>query len=161
MSDDLNLKTMATMSSILGGLFAGCYVLTYLQAPPETKPRPRVLNFLPLRMPDPTTSPSKYEFELFCAKYSVVWMLIFGSIVVFEVYESFTGPYDYILCCGALSLPNLLAPLILKSHTPHPTASYSTKATIYLAVYSFIGNYFYTHYFYAVLKASYTFEGVR
>ena len=38
---------------------------------------------------------------------------------------------------------------------------YSTKATIYLMTYAFIGNYWYTHYFYSVLKAEYTMPSHR
>ena len=79
---------------------------------------------------------------------------------VFQIYESFVGPYDYLLCCGTLSIPYLLSPLHLTNHTPL-RASYATKAILWLSVYSFIGNWFYTHYFYAVLKAEYTFPGVR
>ena len=35
------------------------------------------------------------------------------------------------------------------------------KANVWIAVFSFIGNYWYTHYFYAVLKAEYTFDAHR
>jgi cycloeucalenol cycloisomerase len=38
---------------------------------------------------------------------------------------------------------------------------YATKANVWLAVYSFIGNYWYTHYFYSVLKAEYTMPATR
>eukprot|EP00518_Triparma_eleuthera_P012631 CAMPEP_0182480040 /NCGR_PEP_ID=MMETSP1319-20130603/35174_1 /TAXON_ID=172717 /ORGANISM="Bolidomonas pacifica, Strain RCC208" /LENGTH=275 /DNA_ID=CAMNT_0024681505 /DNA_START=23 /DNA_END=847 /DNA_ORIENTATION=+ len=157
-----SLHTIGALTTILGGISSLCYGLTYLQTPASPPPSARrALGFLPLRLPDPEKEPSKYHFEVYCVRYSVVWMAIFGCIVAFQIYESFLGPYDYLLCCGILSLPNLLSPLFLASHTPHPTASYASKATVYLAVYSFIGNYFYTHYFYAVLKAEYTFPGVR
>lgn len=33
---------------------------------------------------------------------------------------------------------------------------YSVKANIWIAIFGFIGNYWYTHYFYSVLRADYT-----
>jgi len=38
---------------------------------------------------------------------------------------------------------------------------YATKANLWIATYSFIGNYWYTHYFYSVLKAQYTMPAHR
>ncbi|GMI01080.1 hypothetical protein TrLO_g496 [Triparma laevis f. longispina] len=81
-------------------------------------------------------------------------MSIFCLIVLTKVYESFTHPLSYLLVCGTLSLPYLLYPFFTSS-------PYASKAILYLTIYSFIGNYFYTHYFYTILKAQYTFIGVR
>lgn len=61
--------------------------------------------------------------------------------------------------CVTLSLPYLLQPIIypLPAESNLPlTARYSFKANIWIAIFSFIGNYWYTHYFYNVLKAKYT-----
>ena len=51
---------------------------------------------------------------------------------------------------------------------PLPTESkkplferYSFKANLWIAIFSFIGNYWYTHYFYSVLSAKYTFPAHR
>jgi cycloeucalenol cycloisomerase len=38
---------------------------------------------------------------------------------------------------------------------------YAFKANVWIAIYSFIGNYWYTHYFYSVLKAKYTMPSHR
>ena len=38
---------------------------------------------------------------------------------------------------------------------------YPFKATLWLGIYSHIGNYWYTHYFYTVLKASYSMPSFR
>ena len=38
---------------------------------------------------------------------------------------------------------------------------YSFKANVWIAIFSFIGNYWYTHYFYSVLKAEYLFPAHR
>ena len=38
-----------------------------------------------------------------------------------------------------------------------PLASHSLKANAWLVIFSFVGNYWYTHYFYSVLRAEYTF----
>jgi cycloeucalenol cycloisomerase len=66
--------------------------------------------------------------------------------------------------CVTLSLPFLLQPVVypLPSETNLPlSARYSFKANVWIAIFSFIGNYWYTHYFYSVLKAKYTFPSWR
>jgi cycloeucalenol cycloisomerase len=71
--------------------------------------------------------------------------------------------------CVGLSLPFLLQPIVLPSgiNTNSPDEKrplldrYSFKANIWIAVYSFIGNYWYTHYFYSVLRAKYTMPAHR
>jgi cycloeucalenol cycloisomerase len=66
--------------------------------------------------------------------------------------------------CVTLALPFLLQPIIY----PFPAESklplfsrYSFKANLWLAIFSFIGNYWYTHYFYNVLTAKYTLPSWR
>lgn len=131
---------------------------------------------LPLQLPHPITEPSKYCHEIFTWWYSLVWIAIFGCVVITQIYEAFTA-WGYLITCGGLALPLLLQPWL------HPRASclggggvgdivnpdiyrpfhkrYSTKVAVYLATYSFIGNYWYTHYFYSVLKAKYTMPSHR
>ena len=38
---------------------------------------------------------------------------------------------------------------------------YIVKANVWIAIFSFVGNYVWTHYFYSVLKAKYTFDAHR
>lgn len=66
--------------------------------------------------------------------------------------------------CVSLSLPYLLQPVVypLSSESKLPLFSrYSFKANLWIAIFSFIGNYWYTHYFYNVLKAKYTLPSWR
>lgn len=88
-------------------------------------------------------------------------------VVVTEVYEQFDA-WSYLLLCGGLALPFLLQPIVFPtagSDSPdakrNPLDRYSFKANLWLATYSFIGNYWYTHYFYCVLKADYTMPSHR
>lgn len=118
-------------------------------------------------LPSKALQPSKYAYERFVMDYSVVWMALFGMVVVFQLYESFTAT-GYNLFCGGLALPFLLQPLFYASggysspDRDRPVwERYATKANLWLAVYSFIGNYWYTHYFYSVLKAEYTMPATR
>lgn len=60
------------------------------------------------------------------------------------------------------STPSINGKLIDNPDTQRPFHQrYSTKATLYLITFSFIGNYWYTHYFYSVLKAKYTMPSHR
>ncbi len=66
--------------------------------------------------------------------------------------------------CVSLSLPFLLQPFLFpmpsERHLPL-FERYSFKANVWIAIFSFIGNYWYTHYFYSVLQARYTFPAHR
>lgn len=109
-------------------------------------------------LPNPKTQPSKYHHELYCWMYTPVWIFCFGCIVVFRLYESFTAwTYDIVL--GGLALPLLLQPILypLGPDKNRPLLQrYSFKANLWISIFSFIGNYWYTHYFFSVLKARYT-----
>ncbi len=157
-------KCLQTLLSILTALTVGTASLYKIQERVESTEGRGTLWFLPASLP---TSNTKYIYEVFSLKYSVVWIAVFGWVVVSGFYESFQGDYDYLLFCGGLSLPFLLCPFLLP-RSPLETVSglkfyetYSFRATLYLSIYSHIGNYWYTHYFYTVLGATYTFNGIR
>jgi cycloeucalenol cycloisomerase len=56
-------------------------------------------------------------------------------------------------------LPALLQPKSERIKVWHQR--HWVKANVWIAIFSFIGNYFWTHYFYEVLGASYTFPSWR
>jgi len=145
------LDIAVQMTAILGTSVAGLVGLVALQ----TKRKDAASRFFP----DPATEPSKHAYERFVAKYTPCWIGAFAVIVAFQLYEQFT-PRMYIYVCGGLALPFLLQPLLLPGTGPDNrrplTQRYAFKANLWLAVYSFIGNYWYTHYFYSVLEAAYT-----
>lgn len=115
-------------------------------------------SFLPSR-----ENPSKREFELWALHYTVIWILCFAVVIYREVYESF-DENTYLQLCVSLALPFLLQPFLWPSAAEKNLPiflRYSFKANLWIAVFSFIGNYWYTHYFYSVLEAKYTFRAHR
>lgn len=150
---DTQIDIAVLMVGIFATCLAGLFVLILVQKKPSNTEM-TTSSFLP----DETTHPSKRFYEIFVARYSIVWMGAFVVIVVTQAYERFS-PVMYILVLGALCAPFLLQPLVYPGPTDQIrpwTARYSFKANLWLAVYSYIGNYWYTHYFYSVLQASYT-----
>jgi len=119
-------------------------------------------------LPNPTTEPSKRAYELYALAYTPVWIAGFACIVGFGLYEDF-DKWSYMKVCVGLSLPFLLQPIVYpkggSSSSPDEKRPllerYCFKANVWLAVYSFIGNYWYTHYFYSVLHAKYTMPAHR
>ena len=100
-------------------------------------------------LPNPTIQPSKYAYEKFCILYSPIWMMVFTIIVAFQLYEDFTAMSYNVVCLGC-ALPFLLQPILVPSgfygspDVNRPLLErYATKANLWLAVYSFIGNYWY------------------
>jgi len=97
--------------------------------------------------------------------WGVVWISLMTYIVVTRWFESFT-PYHY-LCVGLLlflipSLFPFLFPHYCGCDSSLPWSRwYFTKANLYIAVLSWNANYFWTHYFYTVLRATYTFKAHR
>lgn len=149
------------MIIILAHMFVFLVGLIHVQSPNSTSPGGRWF-------PCPQAEPSKRAYELFVASYTPVWISAFAVIVVFQLYEQFTTAWHYLWVCGGLALPLLLQPLLLPSafygspdvHRPF-WRRYAFQANLWLAIYSFIGNYWYTHYFYSVLEAHYSMPSHR
>jgi cycloeucalenol cycloisomerase len=149
------------MVGIFGSMLAAVAALITLQT--HQKASASFSHFLP----DPATESSKRAYEIYALLYTPVWIFAFGCIVAFGLYEDF-DKWSYMKVCVGLSLPFLLQPVVFPSAGSNsPDAQrpllerYSFKANLWLAIYSFIGNYWYTHYFYSVLKAKYTMPAHR
>lgn len=158
MTSDLGVAS--SMAMILGTLIALLAGIVFLQTPSKSVSESTFIA-------DPMTHKSKHAYEMFVLYYTPIWIGSFAIIVAFQLYESFTA-WTYLYVCVGLSLPFLLQPLLLPSAGfGSPDANrpwdcrYATKANVWLAIYSFIGNYWYTHYFYTVLKAKYTMPAHR
>lgn len=144
------------MAGILVSIVVAVGGVTLFQSPAKDR---TLSTFLPNR----ATNPAKREFEEYALIYTALWIFAFGIVVVTGAYESF-DENSYMYLCTGLSAPFLLQPILypLKTESKLPLFErYSFKANVWIAIYSFIGNYWYTHYFYQVLKARYTFPAHR
>ena len=150
---------IVNMTAILSTMFAILAGMVYIQTPAK--------NGRFAFYPCPKTEASKYAYEKYHTYYSPIWMGIFGIIVIFQLYETWSAK-QYNTYLLILALPCVLQPILAPSaffnspdaHRPL-SERYATKANIWLAIYTFIGNYWYTHYFYSVLKASYSMPSTR
>ena len=158
MSEDFGVAI--TMVGILGSLVATVGGLIAIQEPQATATKSAANNGKPAEnsnatngryLPCPKTEPSKLAYEQFVSVYTPVWMGLFSIIVIFQLYEDFTA-MTYLQVCGGLALPFLLQPILLPScgfNSPDAKRPllerYAFKANVWIAVYSFIGNYWYTH----------------
>ena len=101
-------------------------------------------------------SGEKRAYEVWVLKYSIVWMGAFAVIIAGQLYEQFDA-LGYFVVCGGLAAPLLLQPLVF----PPRAAGHALRAQLWIAIFGFIGNYWYTHYFYCVLRAKYTMPAWR
>jgi cycloeucalenol cycloisomerase len=158
-TDEQSVDIVIAMTAILGTMMLVLGGLLLIQIPRTS----RVVCIFA----DKQAEPSKRSYEQWVAIYTPIWIIAFAVIVAFQLYESFST-YSYLLVCGGLALPFLLQPVLFPSgafdspdqHRPLHQR-YSFKANVWIAIYSFIGNYYYTHYFYSVLKAKYTMPAHR
>eukprot|EP00928_Gymnodinium_smaydae_P034599 TRINITY_DN24481_c0_g1_i1.p1 TRINITY_DN24481_c0_g1~~TRINITY_DN24481_c0_g1_i1.p1 ORF type:complete len:289 (-),score=29.56 TRINITY_DN24481_c0_g1_i1:154-1020(-) len=97
--------------------------------------------------------------ENFFLKYAGIWIPCFAFIVASGAYE-LMGKWGYFFVCGGLACPLLLQPVLAPSLTGEGKVPllrrHCTKANVWIATFSFLGNYWGTHYFYCVLGAQYT-----
>jgi cycloeucalenol cycloisomerase len=116
---------------------------------------------------------AKRWFEGVTVAWSIVWVLVYGTVIVTRVYEDWADP-GYLAISLFACVPNFALPWWLSSQgvdLPHigvdperhmPVQErYWFKACVWIAILSFVGNYFWTHYFYVVLDCSYSFPVVR
>ena len=158
--DDIAL----TMAKILGSMLGLIIFLILIQKPVDNPTSETTVGHF---LPSEKSQPSKRAYELFVLCYTPIWILAFACIVAFGLYENF-DKWSYMYVCVGLAVPFLLQPVIYPSagfdspDQKRPLLErYSFKANLWIAVYSFIGNYWYTHYFYSVLRAKYTMPAHR
>ncbi|KAJ7956068.1 Cycloeucalenol cycloisomerase [Quillaja saponaria] len=103
---------------------------------------------------------SKRWAELFFLLYTPFWLtLCLGIVVPYKLYESFTE-LEYLLLALVSAVPSFLIPMLVvgKADKSMPLKDrYWVKASLWIILFSYVGNYFWTHYFFTVLGASYTF----
>ncbi|GAV71169.1 LOW QUALITY PROTEIN: hypothetical protein CFOL_v3_14663, partial [Cephalotus follicularis] len=106
-------------------------------------------------------NPSKRWAELFFLCYTPFWLTLSLGIVVPKLYESFTE-LEYLLLGLVSAVPSFLIPLFVTGKADSSLCwkdRYWVKASanLWIIIFSYVGNYFWTHYFFTVLGASYTF----
>ena len=91
----------------------------------------------------------------------------FAAVIAFQVYEHLDA-FGYFALCGGLALPLALQPLVAPFGDDvwwrdgrGLSGSHAARAQLWVAIFGFIGNYWYTHYFYCVLRARYTMPAWR
>jgi len=110
------------------------------------------------------SNPSKRWTEVFFLAYSpfwITWALL--VLVPFQLYE-YCESYGY-LCIGVTAaLPCFVLPMFLQTKADRAKPwhqKYWVKANLWMAGFGYVGNYFWTHYFFKVLGASYTMKSHR
>jgi len=148
------LGVVSQMMGIFGTMIAVLLGILYMQTPSKEEGR---------FWADPKTQPSKYHYEKYVYQYTPFWMFWFGLILVYQTYEDFDG-HSYNMVCGGFAIPLVMQPLFFPQGPDEKRKwyeRYSFKANVWIGIYSFIGNYYFTHYFYSVLKAEYTYPSIR
>ncbi|KAH1255099.1 Cycloeucalenol cycloisomerase [Glycine max] len=103
-------------------------------------------------------NPSKRWGELFFLLYTPFWLtLCLGIVIPFNLYEKFTE-LEYLLIGLVSAVPAFVVPLLLVGKVDR-SISWKDRywASLWIIIFSYVGNYFWTHYFFTVLGASYTF----
>ncbi|XP_044985815.1 cycloeucalenol cycloisomerase-like isoform X2 [Hordeum vulgare subsp. vulgare] len=107
---------------------------------------------------------SKRWGEAFFLLYTPFWLtLCLGLVVPFKLYERFTE-LEYLVIGLVSTVPAFLIPLFIVGKADSIRSlkdRYSVKANVWIMIFSYVGNYFLTHYFFTVLGASYTFPSWR
>jgi cycloeucalenol cycloisomerase len=109
-------------------------------------------------LPNKASAPAAHATETWFLAYGALWITCFGFIIGCQWY-TFFDKIHYLVVCGGLALPLYLQPWLFPCDADKGvplTERYAFKANVWLAIFGFVGNYFYTHYFYTVLSASYS-----
>lgn len=99
------------------------------------------------------------KFFLICnAATLAIFLVVF---ITAGLYKRFDDRDSYAVVSALLALPNVVVPLSLIGAADRAvpwTRRFVTKSNVWNLIFGFIGNYFWTHYFYTMLGAKYTFD---
>eukprot|EP01046_Picozoa_sp_COSAG06_P005577 COSAG06_NODE_250_length_19080_cov_6.483029_17_plen_297_part_00 len=121
-----------------------------------------------------SSNPEKAWAEWFFLRYSLIWPLLFGGWCASGLHL-LVGDAGNLLVTVAIGSPNVLGPLFLSRAAVAPATAdgngsdvrpqlhdrYWFKLNLWIAVFSFVASYFWTEYFFDVLKMNYNFPHLR
>ena len=110
-------------------------------------------------------NPAKYRTEVSFLAAAPLWIAVMAVVIVTKAFESF-GPWEYMYVTTAVVAPCVVVPPIVETiwgggQTRNPGVPHYVKAHLWLGILTFVGSYFWTHYFYSLLGAYYTFDAHR
>jgi hypothetical protein len=135
---------------------AATVLMSLIQAPSlistDVRPTPHWLS----------KTPQKRYTELAFLIAAPFWIGFMGYIITTGWYEDFKRN-EYLIVCLIIVLPTLIVPPLVFASLPSDitftsTIPHYTKAHLWLGILTFVGSYFWTHYFYSLLQATYTFD---
>ena len=106
---------------------------------------------------------SKAWGDKFFLLYAPIWIGYFAFLIATDYYVG-AGKLEWVIYGVIMVIPLFAYPLLFpgKADRNLPiTQRYWFKANIWVAIFNFVGNYFWTHYFYNLLGAKYTMETYR
>jgi len=86
-------------------------------------------------------------------------MGILGAVIATGMYKEWSD-IGFLTLGLLLCLPSILVPIYFPSELDKLIPwkdRYAVKASLWIALFNFVGNYFWTHYFFSLLGAAYTF----
>ena len=169
-SNDTNIQT--TMTKIFCSIFLVCFTLgrfltTKKEKKNTTSRRTAAISSSSSKSSSFSsfqcqTNPSKKAAEKFTLTVFLCWITSIAIIILLKLYEGFTR-WHYLLYCGTCALPYIVYPLWkpFEEDKGVPFGKDTWKANAWIGILSFVSNYIWTHYFYSVLNAKYTFDAHR
>lgn len=106
-------------------------------------------------------SPAKTSTEVLFMSLSICWISMFAIIIGTGVYHDFKR-WEYLLVCFPMAAVYAFVPWLLGFESSKPLFNrYYVKANVWIAILTYVGNFYWTHYFYNLLGAKYTFDAHR
>eukprot|EP01122_Echinamoeba_exundans_P000741 TRINITY_DN10677_c0_g1_i1.p1 TRINITY_DN10677_c0_g1~~TRINITY_DN10677_c0_g1_i1.p1 ORF type:complete len:314 (-),score=49.75 TRINITY_DN10677_c0_g1_i1:36-977(-) len=107
-----------------------------------------------------SANPSKRVGEIFYLCYMVFWVTAFGAGIVWTGAYHHWNDWGYNTATLALMIPTFIIPIFFPFGADKALpwySRYAVKANFWIIPFNFVGNWFWTHYFFALLGAAYTF----
>jgi cycloeucalenol cycloisomerase len=107
-------------------------------------------------------NPDKAWAERFFLCYSAVWPLLFGAWTQSGTHLQF-GDVGNLAVTVAIASPNVLVPWACAPPLPgvHWSERYWFKFNVWISVFAFVASYFWTEYFFDVLRMTYNFPHLK
>ena len=104
----------------------------------------------------------KSKSEKYFLIWSLIWMFIVFLVVISQIYEQWDST-AYMIFGLIIGIPPFFIPFYQHQNKSFQMIiqTFSFKANIWIFIMSWVANYFWTHYFYSILGASYTFPAYR